>query len=266
MSGPLRYSRADREERRAFVRLAASVIAVSAVLASACGSSQPADEVSNAGVPASPAESIAVTAGPTTSVDVSPTTPETTEPTMPEATAPESSAPATSVPSTGAEARAALLPFLGADLGRSCPLASDVELVADGQAPWRTEPIEVYSDEQSVECVLRSAEGPPALLSVKATIDVESVEAILSDDSLFMASSDPYPRSDGDLWIRCPREQTVGDIPEKCVAYWIAYDGQLAIVATMSAPAVTLEEADYFGRRVAPKALTWLTDAPAFRP
>jgi hypothetical protein len=263
MSGPLRCSRADREGQRAFVRLAASVIAVSAVLASACGSSQPPDEVSNADVPAPPPESVVVTARPTTSGVVAPVTPETT---MPATTAPESTDPGTTVPSTGAEARAALLPFLGADLGRSCPLASDVELVADGQASWRTEPIEVYSDEQSVECVLRSAEGPPALLSVKATIDVESVEAILADDSLFMASSDPYPRSDGDLWVRCPREQTVGDIPEKCLAYWIAYDGQLAIVATMSAPAVTLEEADYFGQRVAPKALTWLTDAPSFRP
>ena len=243
------------ERRRWARRLARLTLASVAVLA-ACGSDPQADQPAP-----SQATSSSIAAAPTPSTE-SLATVQVPESTLATSTTTAATTPDTTVPSTGATARAALLPLLGGSAGSTCPVASDVELLADSQVSWSTQAIDVHSDEQSVECVIRSAEGPPASLAVRVTIDVAGVEAYLSDDSLFMASADPYPREDGDLWVRCPREPTVGDTPQTCEAYWIASDGQLAIVASLSAPAVTLEEADYFGRRAVPKAVDWLIRKP----
>jgi len=90
-----------------------------------------------------------------------------------------------------------------------------------------------------ISCGARQEDVAPATnVSIDIRLDVASRESYLADAASFMAVLETFASDSGSIRVVCPREQTQGDKPEHCEAFWFADSAALVIELSVSASAV----------------------------
>lgn len=116
------------------------------------------------------------------------------------------------------------------DIGQFAALAGYAGVFVSTDILVRDDRIRCGARQENIE--------PSNSVSIDADLDVAGTQSYLADTS-FMASLEPFAADGGVITVVCPREQTQGDIPEHCEAFWFADAAALVIRLSVSAAAVS---------------------------